>query len=146
MYTVADLERLTGLSRKQVYDRLRELSGILEEHITIGRNGKKLLSEQGFAIFNRLLELEREGQTREAALQTIVKERSTDQGKEGKLWESESKPEGNPELIRSLQLTIEILREENRWLRKQIEELQQRALPPPQRPRRFWAWWRRNSA
>lgn len=140
MYSVADLERLTGLTRKQVYDRLRFLSEILNEHVTIGRNGKKLLSEQGFAIFNRLLELEREGLTGQAAATLITKELTSEKG----TGDTQSSNNSESEVISSLKLTIEILREENRWLRSQLEELQQRALPPVGGlRRRWWSWLKR---
>ena len=140
MYTVADLKRLTGLTSKQVYDRLRLLSETLNDYITIGRNGRKLLSEQGFVIFNRLLELEREGLTSQAAVNLIAAEMKP----EDEAAKTQSPNDGESEVIRSLKLTIDILREENRWLRSQLEELQQRALPPAGGlRRRWWSWWRR---
>lgn len=141
MYSVADLERLTGLTRKQVYDRLRLLSEVLNDHIIKGRNGKKLISEQGFAIFNRLLKLERQGLTGNAAVKRMAEELTEleSKGDKGQLDDKQS------EVIQSLKLTIEILRDENRWLRSQLEELQQRALPPPGgSQRRWWSWWRRS--
>lgn len=140
MYSVADLERLAGLTSKQVYDRLRLLSEVLDGHITVGRNGKKLISEQGFTIFNRLLELERQGLTGQAAVKQIAGElkrpTSTD--------ETPSSTASESEVVGSLKLTIEILREENRWLRSQLENLQQAALPPAGGARRhWWNWWKR---
>jgi hypothetical protein len=139
MYSVADLERLTGLTSKQVYDRLRLLSEVLDGHITVGRNGKKLISEQGFAIFNRLLELERQGLTGQTAVNQIADELKAPTSKE----ETPSLSAGETEVIGSLKLTIEILREENRWLRSQLESLQQLALPPAGGARRhWWTWWK----
>lgn len=140
MYSVSDLERLIGLTSKQVYDRLRLLSEVLDGHITIGRNGKKLMSEQGFAIFNRLLELERQGLTGQAAVKQIAGELKTPIGTD----ETPSSTASESEVVGSLKLTIEILREENRWLRSQLEQLQQRALPrPAESHRRWWTWRRR---
>ena len=153
MYTVTELERLTNLTRKQVYDRLRLLSQLLDGELMTGRNGKKLLSERGFAIFNRLRSLEGEGLTGQSAVNLIAEELGTDKqkvkGTNKQPSFSEGKATGNPgeahmfsalleekdQRIRELKERIDELKAEVIFLRRRVEELTPLALPRP-----HWRW------
>lgn len=155
MYTVTELERLTKLTRKQVYDRLRLLSQLLNGELTSGRNGRKLLSEQGFAVFNRFRALEVEGLTGQAVVNLIAQELGKADRVPDNAKVSPSSSAGKPEEMESVQalLTEKDKRlqdkdAEIRYLRERLSFLEgQLALPAPKpRPRRWLSWlWGRSS-
>lgn len=125
MYEVADIERQSGLSRKQVYDRLKVLEPLLHDHTTTGRHGRKLLSEQGFSIFNRLVSLENNGHTFESAVNQIHNELPTPNGsdKTHSLGDGESNvtSDARDALIEELRSRIGDKDKEIEWLRNLIE-------------------------
>lgn len=150
MYTVSELERLTKLTRKQIYDRLRLLSQLLDGEVTIGRNGKKLLTENGFALFNRFRVLEAEGLTGQAAVnlmsQELGKPVANSNNVEVTRSSGGSKPEVTPSEVGTFQSLDLLLEEKDKRLRDKDDEIRylrerlaylegQLALPAPQ-PRR----------
>ncbi len=119
MYAIDDLEELLTLTRKQVYDRLRLLEPVLNGHITTGKKGKKLLSEQGFTVFRRLQELERQGLTCEAALKQIEQETNNLDLNGGTLQSHNSQPG----LTQALQERIEEQTHSIAYLQRKVDEL-----------------------
>jgi hypothetical protein len=61
MLTIAQIAERYGLTERQVRWRLTQLDGLLRHHLFTGVNGRVTLDDAGVAIFDRLLQLEREG-------------------------------------------------------------------------------------
>ena len=147
MLNVQLLSERYGLSPKQVRDRLTSLSPVLDPYIITGKQNAKLLTDEGLAIFDRLIQLEREGIAMTTAVELI--------SKDGLHRQSEMVNRGGSdglaveyitelrERIASLESDKSYLQERLAQVLEQLEELQRRALPPP---RRGWSWWpwRRN--
>ena len=129
MRTVKDVSELLNLTPRQVYDRLADLSPIIPEHVTAGRNGRKLLSEQGFTVFRRLVSLEAEGMARSTALKLIASELGNGDGELGNVERKDG------ELVAELRRTITRLEGEVAFLRQLVNE-RVPALPSA----RPW-WW-----
>lgn len=160
MFTVEDLSRHFKMSPRSISRRLSVL-GLDQadadgEYVTRGRAGKYLVTQNGLAIFNRLLELERKGYRVEDAAKMIraeIRHRGEDETTtEGNgLIDSAQLRQPIGELLSlfqaQLNLLFEQLKEKDEQIRqkdRQIEylhDLLQRQLPPPKR--RSWFWWRR---
>lgn len=148
MLKVKDVSKLTGLSSRQVYDRLSALSTLLDGYLRTGQRGQKLIDDQGFAVFQRLLELEREGNSRESAIKLIAEELSTN----GEKAESIVRKDGGSasilvgelrERIKEQTRAIERLEVENTFLRDKVDQLLPLALPLPKRHHCWWWPFRR---
>ena len=142
MLDVKTISQLTGLTSRQVYDRLEELSPLLDGHVMIGQHGRKLLDDYGFKLLQRLLELEKEGLSREAAIKLIEEELDSNGG-EGK---GAILKDGEPIsiLIEELRARIQEQAKIIEWQQREIERLQDllhRQLPGGQE-RRWWQFWR----
>jgi uncharacterized protein YoaH (UPF0181 family) len=137
MLDVKTVSQLTGLTPRQVYGRLEGLSPALDGHVMTGRHGRKLVDDYAFKLLQRLLELERDGLSKEAAVNLIQEELDSDDqnaidavGKDGE----------------AVRILIEELRERIKeqakiidWQQQEITRLQDllhRQLPPPRR-----RWW-----
>ena len=141
MYAVKDISELTHLTSRQVYDRITSLSPVLNGSLRTGSRGAKLLTDEGFAIFRRLIDLEGEGHSRESAI-TVIREdvKSTDAVKT-ELTRNDGEGEGK--LVATLEQVIEDQKKEIEFLRAQVEKLMPLALPAPRR--RFITLFRRKS-
>lgn len=130
MYDLKTLSGLLNLSEKQIRQRLTALRPLLNGHVTVGRYGKILATDQALALLRRLSELEATGLTIQAAVERMASEVAPSH--------PHSDPVASPvrqastDLVAELQAYIKHLEDENLWLRRQIEELQARipALPP----------------
>lgn len=131
MYTVKDLAKATGLSSRQIYDRIAALSPVLDGSLRKGSRGAKLLTDGGFAMFRRLVELEAEGISRESAVRVISSELQTDEPNRTEPIRNDSEP--MVKLVERLEQTIEDQRQEIVFLRQQVETLTPLALPRPRR-------------
>jgi len=140
MLTVRDVSELTGLSTRQVYDRLSALSPLLDGGLRTGQRGRKLITDDAFALFRRLRELEGEGNSRESAVSMIRQE--LDRTEQQSVETSRTDGESGRELIAVLEARIAEQAEEIRFLRAQLERLLPLALP---RPRRWWLFGRKTS-
>ena len=141
MYRVKDLAELANLTSRQVYDRIAALSPVLDGGLRIGARGAKLLTDEGFAIFRRLAELETEGISRESAVEMIASELETPQPTRAEAVRKDGESAG--ELVETLRETIKGQREEIVFLRRQVELLTPLALPAPRR--RFFTLFRRRA-
>jgi len=73
-YNIETLSELTGLTPRQLYDRIEALESQLDGHVITGQRGKKILDDYAFQVLQRLITLEKEGLSREAAVKVIVDE------------------------------------------------------------------------
>ena len=139
MYAVKDVAELTHLTSRQVYDRITALAPVLNRSLRTGSRGAKLLTDEGFAIFRRLIDLEGEGHSRESAI-TVIQEdvRSTDTVKVEPIRNDGG---GEGKLVATLERVIEDQKKEIEFLRSQVEQLMPLALPRPRR--RFITLFRR---
>ena len=126
MRTVKDLSELLNLSPRQVYDRIEALSPVIPEHVTSGRNGRKLVSEHGFTVFRRLVSMEAEGMARDTAVKLIASELGNGHGDNG----NGDRKDG--ELVAELRARIASLERENERLWQLVNE-RIPALPAPRR-------------
>jgi DNA-binding transcriptional LysR family regulator len=137
--TLQDLAHKYGLTLRQVRWRVAQLDGLLQSHLFTGANGRVTLDDAGVAIFDRLIQLERDNLSLAAAVSRLSAELS------GEQTPSSPTPLGSgpscPACAAYLR-QIEHLEEEVRWLRARLEELETRAPPPPRR-RWWWPWERR---
>ena len=142
MYTVKAIANTTGLTPRQVYDRLTSLSGLLNGALQTGSRGAKLLTDQGFAVFRRLIDLETEGLCRESAVRIMAAELETPQPDTPKPVRNDRESIG--ELVETLREVIKDQRQEIAFLRAQVERLTPLALPSPRRG--LFALFRRSRA
>lgn len=71
MFTVNDLSERFGLSPGSIRERLSAVAGLVESNIRRGRNNAILLTDAGLAIFDRLIQLERDGHTTITAIEEM---------------------------------------------------------------------------
>lgn len=138
MYTVKDVAELTHLTSRQVYDRLTALSPVLNGTLRTGSRGAKLLSDEGFAVFRRLIDLEDAGHSRESAITIIQGDLESIEQNRAEPIRNDGEGEGNliailRERVASQEATILEQREQIRFLRGQVEHLTPLALPKPRK-------------
>jgi hypothetical protein len=144
MLNVQLLSERYNLTPKQVRDRLTALSPIIDRYIVSGKQNAKLLTDEGLAIFDRLIQLEREGIAMTTAVELISKDGFSQPsdtvnrvGTDGLTAEYIAELK---ERIASLERDKTYLQEQLARALAQVEELQRRALPPPPRRRWWWPW------
>lgn len=147
MLDVKSISQLTGLTSRQVYDRLEALSPLLDGHVMTGRHGRKLIDDYAFKLLQRLLDLEKDGLSREAAIKLIGEELNSEDGK----GETVILKDGEPVsiLIEELRARIKEQAKIMEWQQREIDRLQDmlhRQLPPAGSRRWRWWPWRRNPA
>lgn len=145
MYALTDLQRITGLSRDQIRDRLGLLRAIIADDLRRGPRGKVLVGDKTLAALKRIRELEQGGLAPQVAVGEVIKELNNLDGND------------DPNIAPSLRMLlaekdalIAELRRDKAFLQgqlaralSQIEELQRRALPAPG-SRWWWPWpWKR---
>lgn len=89
MYTVKDLSERFGLHSKRVRERLAALSPLIDPYLAEGKQNAKLLTDGGLSVFDRLMQLEQEGLTVQAAIQKLKDELSDGQKTPGQRASSE---------------------------------------------------------
>ena len=138
MYSVKDISELTHLTSRQVYDRITALSPVLNGSLRTGSRGAKLLTDDGFAVFRRLIDLENEGHSRESAI-TVIQE-DLEKPQQNRTEPSRNDGEGEGKLIATLERVIDEQQREIEFLRSQVDRLMPLALPAP---RRLFGFFRR---
>jgi hypothetical protein len=140
---MTDLQRITGFSRDQLRDRLGLLGATIADDLQRGPRNKVIVGDKTLAALKRMVELERGGLAPQVAAAQVIREMSNPDGN------------GDPTLAPSLRMLlaekerlIEELRRDKLYLQEQLartlgqlEEFQQRALPPV-RSHRWWPWTR----
>jgi len=142
-YTIRDLATILGYSQDQVRVRLERFAQALEGHIRKGRYNRIEVDNTGLAILQRAKALEElHGDLR--TVQTLLrKELGNGDGTQPPNHDGNGAKQpldACAKLIQTLEREVADLREENQWLRRMLEELQRRSLPPSKR--RLWTWWR----
>lgn len=134
MIGIADLRRRFGLSDKAVRRRLDALYPVIAPFLSRGENNAILLSDAGVAIFDRLIQVERETKRGlRAAAEVVIAEVRNGREPEGKPRENADKPTSNrDEVIELLRAQVEDLcRERDRLLALlEAKEEQIKALMP----------------
>lgn len=149
LLSLADLAQAMGLSERQVRRRIAEARPLLAGHLQTGKAGAILVDSGGLEILRRVQALTDQGVSMALAVE-IIRAELTPGG-------NERTPGGNApatagvapadwgqliqakdELIAVLRAQVDHLTAEVAFLRRQVDELQPRALPPPRR-----AWWER---
>lgn len=74
MFTLKSLADVYGMSYKQIRDRVTKLGPLIDPHIVEGKNNTKMVKDSGRAILDRLIQLERDGHTIQAAVSIIEEE------------------------------------------------------------------------
>jgi uncharacterized protein (DUF885 family) len=161
MWTIKDITEHFGLTEKQVRTRLAVLDPILDGHCRTGKQNAILLDDDGFKLFERLIQIEQQGITTKDAVKQMAIELGRHDGVERNHQGQALVDNGQTDGGRWAQLAIETLQErinslekDKAYLQRQVEQLleqlrdkdtQLRALmPPPSAQRRqWWAFWRR---
>jgi hypothetical protein len=143
-WTMLEIKQIAGrlgLSEHQTRRILRALDPLLQGFIRRGRDNRILLDSGAVAILDRAVALWRDGIPLQSLYQAIANELnnapSNGQEEAAGLARNPKQPAQDP--CESYRMMVAHLEEEVRWLRSQLEELQQRALPPPRGSR----WWLR---
>ena len=115
---VKDLSAMLGLSERQIHIRLTKLAPLLSGHIHTGKNNRKLIDDQGFAILQRVIELEKEGIAVDLAVEQVKEELNNGD----QISISTDVNRGiTAELLEELRRTISRLEEDKRFLQTQLE-------------------------
>ena len=145
MYAMTDLQRITGYSRDQLRDRLGLLGATVADDLHRGPRNKIIVGDKTLAALKRMRELETGGLAPQVAAGEVIREMGNHDG------------DGDPNVAPSLRMLlaekdrlIEELRHDKAYLQErltqaleQLEELQQRALPPAGSRRWRWPWRRK---
>jgi predicted RNase H-like nuclease (RuvC/YqgF family) len=109
---------MLGLSERQIHIRLAKLDDLLDGHIHTGKNNRKLIDDQGFAILNRVVELEKDGIAVDLAVEQVRGELkgSDDISKKGYVNRG-----ATVELLEELRATISRLEKDKEFLQNQLE-------------------------
>jgi len=136
MFKISDISEKYGLSKRQVRYRLTKLDNLLEDHMSTGKNQVKLIDDYGMSLFDRLMELEKNGRTTSTAASEVKAEIEDNE-------ESKEEERGNKENVKKreavvdqLEARIEDLKQHNRELKGQLERKDQQIqqlLPAPKK-------------
>lgn len=133
MMSIDKLATALGLTPRQAYRRITLARPLLAPYIRRGRKGALLLDSSGLEILRRIEARREGGESTQAAILTITEEMRDNQGASRGVLE-----ETNTGQVEILERLIDQLREENAFLRSQVERLIPLALPSPKR--RWFAW------
>lgn len=125
MMNVQDLANRYGLHPKRVRERLAELGSLVDPHLVRGRQNAILITDAALAIFDRLVQLEKEGYSIPTAVQVMQKEALVQQPTNGHLNGDGAATDGSTpevqEIVTQQNVTIQHLQKEVEWLRKMVE-------------------------
>jgi uncharacterized membrane protein len=149
MLTLEEAAKTLGMTRRQLRRRLEAAKPVLAPYLRRGDKNRLLLDYGAIEILRRLQDIQARGMTMREALAEIQ------ESLRGNHW-SQPGPDGGQApgqssaasdamalLIEELRARIRYLEDENRWLRKMLEDLQQSlpalSAPAPRRP--WWRFW-----
>jgi predicted transcriptional regulator len=120
LLTKSEIAQRYGLTERQVRHRLTALDGLLTGHVSLGQGGQRVLDDFAVAIFDRLMQLEREGLSPSAAVSRIREEVPADANGSGGAPERQEGVRAGQPLSEAV---IEELRARLADKDKQIEDL-----------------------
>lgn len=133
MKSVKDLEQYFGLSTRQVHLRIDALEPLLHGHLYRGKSNAILLDDYGFALFRRLIELERDqGVASQTAVGLMEKEV---EGSSDNRFVARGTADVEPRetdvgvsqsgVVEGYREAVEVLKGHNEFLQRQVENLTQ---------------------
>ena len=125
MFKISDISDKYGLSKRQVRYRLTKLDNLLEDHVSTGKNQVKLVDDYGISLFDRLMELEKNGRTTSAAVGEVKAEIEDNEGSKGKERADKENVKEREAVVDQLEARIEDLKQHNRELKAQLERKDQ---------------------
>jgi len=125
MFKISDISDKYGLSKRQVRYRLTKLDNLLEDHVSTGKNQVKLVDDYGMSLFDRLMELEKNGRTTSAAVGEVKAEIEDNEGSKGKERADKENVKEREAVVDQLEARIEDLKQHNRELKAQLERKDQ---------------------
>lgn len=109
---------MLGLSERQIHIRLTKLASLLDKHIHTGKHNRKLIDDQGFAILNRVVELERDGIAVDLAVEQVKHELDDSDG----IRHTSDVDQGiTAALLEELRETIQRLERDKEFLQARLE-------------------------
>ncbi|MBI1729771.1 hypothetical protein HYR53_04050 [Candidatus Acetothermia bacterium] len=130
MLTLQDLADRYGLSYKQVRDRMTALGPLIDPYLLDGKQNTKLLNDSGFAIFDRLVQIEQHDHlTMKAAAAVLAHElesngKSSGLGDLGKQINAlQSRAEDQEQTITKLKHTVERCQDRISSLESQVHPM-----------------------
>lgn len=145
MLGVKDLAKHFALSERAIHRRLTVIGGLRLPGVELTGKGYRV-ADQGLAVLGRVLELERDGSTIEAAAKIVVEELKTSSN--GDQHSADDRQEGDEsvsnELVQTLREQIERQDDEIAFLREQLRSSQdqiQSMLPSETEGRRRLSRW-----
>jgi hypothetical protein len=144
MYTMRDVQRITGLSRDQLRDRLGHLEPIAAQDRTRGPRNALIVGDRTIAYLRRMQELERDDLGPQMAAAQVINEVRENENHRMEerpnvaTDEAQLSPTAGPGdawrlVIASKDDSIRRLESEVIFLRTRVENLERLALPSPRR-------------
>lgn len=124
MYSLKDLEELLGQSYEQIRNRVNELSNRFEGISETGKRNKTIVTEKGLTLLRQLKEYEDSGLSLETGLDEIEKDLDTTEEEKDNPIATVAET-GHKADSKDKEETIEILKEEVKFLREQLEHKDQ---------------------
>lgn len=124
MYSLRDLEDLLGQSYEQIRNRVNELSDRFEGISETGKRNKTIVTERGLTLLRQLKEYEDSGLSLETGLDKIVRDLESTEGEGEKEGTTVTETGSNTD-SKNKDQTIEVLQEEIKFLREQLERKDQ---------------------
>jgi hypothetical protein len=130
MLTLQDLADRYGLSYKQVRDRMTALGPVIDPYLLDGKQNTKLLNDSGFAIFDRLVQIEQHDHLTMKAAATVLARELESNGKSSGLGELgkqinalQSRVEDQAQTITKLQHVVERCQDRVSSLESQVHPM-----------------------
>jgi len=149
MLTLEEAAKTLGISRRQLRRRLEAARPMLAAYIRRGDKNRLLLDYGAIEILRQLQDIQARGRTlREALAEVQESLRGNHSGQPVRdggqaPGQSSAASDAMAVLVDELRARIRYLEDENRWLRKMLEDFQQSlpALPAPAPRRPWWKFW-----
>lgn len=122
MFSRTELAERYTLTDRQVRRKLEALSPLIAGHVATGDRGKELYDDHALSLFDRMIQLEKEGLSSQAAAERITGDTSNLTSQRGAV---RGLPDASPptdELISALREQLKHSREEIEFLRIQIQK------------------------
>jgi hypothetical protein len=152
MLTLEEAAKTLGMTRRQLRRRLEAAKPVLAPYIRRGDKNRLMLDFGAIEILRQLQDAQARGRTMREALAEIQEvlrgNHGSQPGPDGGQapGQSSAASDAMALLIEELRARIRYLEDENRWLRKMLEDFQQSlpalSAPAPAQRRPWWKFWR----